>query len=252
MEQNKKNQKENKGERKKFDFKKRFSEFKSKEFMKKYGASVYMSLALMIVVATAVGVFSLSYSYDDLGDINIETPEISIPEISFPEYTPIIPDESEKPVDSNQSGIVDEPAAKEYFYPVSGEIIKNYSIDALVFSQTLKDYRIHSGVDFASELGSAVYAYTDGVVLDVYDDPMMGKTVAISHDYDLVSYYMNLDSTVPEGVIKGAKIKAGDVIGVSGATALVEIGDDPHVHFELKVGGVTIDPQKELDGALKK
>ncbi len=252
MEQNKKNQNEKKGERKKFDFKKRFAEFKSKEFMKKYGASVYMSLALMVVVATAVGVFSLSYSYDDLGDINIETPEISIPDIDIPNFTPNIPDESEKPVDNNQSGIVDEPVEKEYFYPVNGEIIKNYSIDALVFSQTLNDYRVHSGVDFASEVGSAVHAYTDGEILNVYEDPMMGMTVAISHDYDLVSYYMNLDSTLPEGIVKGAKIKAGDVIGVLGSTALVEIGDDSHVHFELKVGGVTIDPQKELEGALKK
>ena len=55
MEQNNKKSKENKVVKKKFDFKKRLSEFKSKEFMKKYGASVYMSLALMAVVATAVG-----------------------------------------------------------------------------------------------------------------------------------------------------------------------------------------------------
>ncbi len=252
MEQNNKNQKEKKVERKKFDFKKRFSEFKSKEFMKKYGASVYMSLALMVVVATAVGVFSLSYSYDDLGNIDIETPDISIPEINIPDFSLGEPSEPEKPVDSNQSGIVEEPTVEEYFYPVNGEIIKKYSIDVLVFSETLNDYRVHEGIDIATELGAAVHAYTDGVILDVYDDPMMGKTVAISHDYDLVSYYMNLDNTLPEGIKKGAEIKAGDIIGVSGSTALVEVGDEPHVHFELKVGGVTINPEKELDGALKK
>jgi hypothetical protein len=252
MEQNNKKQKENKGERKKFDFKKRFSEFRSKEFMKKYGASVYMSLALMVVVATAVGVFSLSYSYDDVGSIDIDVPDISIPDIDIPDFIPSQP-EPEKPVDKPQSGIEEEPpVAKEYYFPVNGDIMKKYSVDALVFSQTLNDYRVHTGVDFASEAGSAVHAYTDGVILEIYDDPMMGKTVAIEHDYDLVSYYMNLDNVLPEGIAVGKNVKAGDVIGVVGKTALVEVGDDSHIHFELKVGGVTIDPEKELDGALKK
>ena len=124
MEQNNKKQKENKGERKKFDFKKRFSEFRSKEFMKKYGASVYMSLALMVVVATAVGVFSLSYSYDDVGSIDIDVPDISIPDIDIPDFIPSQP-EPEKPVDKPQSGIEEEPpVVKEYYFPVNGKIIK--------------------------------------------------------------------------------------------------------------------------------
>lgn len=252
MEQNNQNKKENKRERKKFDFKKRFSEFKSREFMKKYGASVYMSLALMVVVATAVGVFSLSYSYDDLGDINIETPEISVPEIDIPDFSFGESQGTEKPVDGNQSGIVEEPTVVEYFYPVNGDVVKDYNVDTLVFSQTLNDYRVHCGIDLAAEVGSAVHSYTDGVILDVYDDPMMGKTVVIEHDGDLVSYYMNLDKTLPEGIKKGISVKAGDIIGVLGSTALVEIGDDPHLHFELKVGGVNIDPSKELDDALRK
>ncbi len=252
MEQNNKNSKNNKEEQKKFDFKKHFSKFKAKEFMKKYGASVYMSLALMVVVATAVGVFSLSYSYDDIGEIDIETPEISVPDIDIPDINISIPEEDEKPVDNNQSGIEADPVVKKYYFPVSGDIIKKYSIDSLVFSETLNDYRIHSGIDIAAEQGSAVLAYADGKVISVYDDPMMGKTVAIEHDYDLVSYYMNLDSNLPENISIGKKINAGDVIGAVGKTALIEVGDESHVHFELKVGGVTIDPQKELDGAIKK
>ncbi len=251
MEQNNKNQKGNKEEQKKFDFKKHFSKFKAKEFMKKYGASVYMSLALMVVVATAVGVFSLSYSYDDIGEIDIETPEISVPQIDIPDINISIPDD-EKPVDNNQSGIEADPVVKKYYYPVNGNIIKKYSVDSLVFSETLNDYRIHSGIDIAADKGSAVLAYADGKVVSVYDDPMMGKTVAIEHDYDLVSYYMNLDSNVPESISVGKEIKAGEIIGAVGKTALVEVGDESHVHFELKVGGVTIDPEKELDGAIKK
>lgn len=148
--------------------------------------------------------------------------------------------------------MVEEPTALEYYFPVNGEITKKYSVDALMFSQTLNDYRVHSGIDISTEPGCSVHAYTDGIILDVYDDPMMGKTVSIIHEGDLVSYYMNLDSAIPEDIKKGAFVKAGDVIGVSGSTALVEIGDEPHVHFELKVGGVTINPEKELDDAIKK
>ena len=63
---------------------------------------------------------------------------------------------------------------------------------------------------------------------------------------------MNLDSNIPESISVGKEIKAGEIIGAVGKTALVEVGDESHIHFEIKVGGVTIDPEKELDGAIKK
>ncbi len=252
MEQKNKKQNEGNGSNRKFDFKKRFSKFKTKEFMKKYGASVYMSLALMVVVATAVGVFSLSYSYDDIGDIDVEIPNISMPDINIPDFSPNTSKEPEKPVDNNQSGIIDDIVEKKYHYPLNGQMIKGFSVDALVFSETLGDYRVHTGIDISGEKGSAVCAYADGTILDIYDDPLMGKTVSIQHDYDMVSYYSNLASELPADIEKGKEVKSGDIIGAVGSTALCEIGDDSHIHFEIKVGNTFIDPTPELNGAIKK
>lgn len=252
MEEKNKKQNESNKQNKKFDFKKRFSQFKTKEFMKKYGASVYMSLALMVVVATAVGVFSLSYSYDEIGDIDVEIPEISMPEITIPNFTPSKEPEPEKPVDSTQSGIVDDVVHKSYYYPVGGEIIKGFSVDALVFSETLKDYRVHKGIDISAEKGSAVCAYTDGKISKIYDDPLLGKTIAIQHEYDMISYYSNLDSNLPENISVGKEVKAGEIIAAIGSTALSEVGDESHLHFEIKVGNIIIDPTPELESAIKK
>ena len=85
-----------------------------------------------------------------------------------------------------------------------------------MYSATMKDYRTHSGVDIVGEEGAEVLAYTAGTVKEIYDDVLMGRTVVIEHEYGLVSYYMNLAETMPEGIEAGAQVKAGDVIGYVG------------------------------------
>jgi murein DD-endopeptidase MepM/ murein hydrolase activator NlpD len=187
-----------------------------------------------------------------VGDIDVEIPDISMPDINIPDFSPSTKPEPEKPVDNNQSGIVDDVVEKTYHYPLNGEVIKGFSVDALVFSETLGDYRVHTGIDISGEKGSAVCAYTDGKILDIYDDPLMGKTVAIQHEYDMVSYYSNLASELPADIVKGKEVKSGDIIGAVGTTALCEIGEDSHIHFEIKVGNTFIDPTPELSGAIKK
>ena len=124
----------------------------------------------------------------------------------------------------------------------AGNIIKEWSADIPVFSNTMEDYRLHLGVDISAAAGTTVYAVADGTVESVEFHPMMGQTVVISHANGYKSVYQNMQTAVPSGIQTGATVKAGDAIGAVGDTALIEISEDPHLHFELYKGDVCENP----------
>jgi len=76
---------------------------------------------------------------------------------------------------------------------------------------------------------------------------MMGKCVSISHAGGLVSVLKNLDPQLAEGITEGKELKAGDVIGAVGESALIEISEVYHVHFETIVDGKQTDPLNYFD-----
>ena len=124
----------------------------------------------------------------------------------------------------------------------SGNIIKEWSADIPVFSMTMEDYRLHLGIDVAAAVGAPVFAVADGTVESVEFHPMMGQTVVVVHADGYKSVYQNMQTSVPDGIKAGATVKAGDRIGSVGDTALIEISEDPHLHFELYKDGVCENP----------
>jgi len=115
----------------------------------------------------------------------------------------------------------------------AGNISKEWSADIPVFSDTMEDYRVHLGVDLEADAGTPVYAAADGTVESVEFDPMMGQTIVISHANGYKSVYRNLQTKTADGIAAGVAVKAGDAIGAVGDTALVEISQAPHLHFEI-------------------
>lgn len=218
----------------------------------RFSAFIYLGLAITVVIVATVGIFSISYDYEaSLPPISFPEIDLTPPETSVPQNVIQNPETSDKPVGSDQSGIdadVSEPAPSRvmFYRPVDGEIIKDYSMEALVYSETMGDYRVHSGIDIAAEVGSEVVVFTDGVVAAVTDDYFSGTTVAVTHELGTVSYYMNLDPTLAEGIAVGTEVLAGQVIGYVGTTARNEALDPSHLHFELRVNGSTVDPTDEL------
>ncbi len=214
-------------------------------FVKKaarFSAFLYLGLAIVVVIVATVGIFNVSYDYEE------SIPEISFPEVSFDTDFSVPKEESkEEPVGNEQSNIdADVEEAKKYYSPVSGEIVKFHDLQNLVFSQTMNDYRIHQGVDLKANAGTNVVAFTDGVVSSITDDYFYGTTVAITHDRGVVSYYMNLDPALKEGLFVGSEVKAGEAFAKVGRTARIEAADEPHLHFELRVNGELINPKDEL------
>ena len=136
------------------------------------------------------------------------------------------------------------PAALVFTWPVNGVIIADYAVETLAYSETMGDWRTHDGLDLAVSLGTKVIATANGTVSAVYQDDFMGTVVEISHGNGLVSQYANL-AEVPT-VAVGDTVKTGTVIGSVGATAAVEKGRPPHLHFALYENGSPADPRDYL------
>lgn len=126
--------------------------------------------------------------------------------------------------------------------PVSGKLSAVHDSELQVFSPTMNDYRVHLGVDILANEGDPVYAAADGTVMQIWEDVRMGQCIAIKHTGDAVSIYKNVSAEFPAGIIEGATVRCGQQIATIGATAMVEIAEEPHLHFEMTVGGLSVDP----------
>lgn len=126
--------------------------------------------------------------------------------------------------------------------PVEGKMFKGHDATLQVYSNTMGDYRVHLGVDIATAPNAPVCAAADGEVEKVWNDSMMGTCVAVAHKDDTVTIYKNLSRDLAEGIEVGATIKQGQKLGTVGDTAVVEMADEPHLHFEMTVKGLSVDP----------
>jgi murein DD-endopeptidase MepM/ murein hydrolase activator NlpD len=94
----------------------------------------------------------------------------------------------------------------------------------------------HRGVDFAVPVGTPVQAPGPGTVIFVADRMLTGHTVVIEHAPGVYSVYFHLSQAL---VTPGTRVLRGDRIALSGATGFVT---GPHLHWEWRVGGVSVDP----------
>ncbi|MGN1003286.1 MAG: peptidoglycan DD-metalloendopeptidase family protein [Oscillospiraceae bacterium] len=137
-------------------------------------------------------------------------------------------------------------AASVFTWPVKGEVIHDFSLEVLAYDETMGDWRTHCGIDIAADVGTQVCAVSGGTVEQVYQDDLMGTTVVINHGKGLYSTYSNLAS-VPT-VEAGDTVSTGSVIGSVGRTALAEGDQEAHLHLEMSMDGLDVDPMQYLPG----
>ena len=145
----------------------------------------------------------------------------------------------------NEGNQTEQPVVKEeegFALPVQGTLGAKHDASIQVWSPTMEEYRIHLGIDITTEDAAPVYAAASGTVAQIWDDPMMGTCVAISHDGDVVTIYKNLSANLAEGIVAGKQVKSGQQIGTVGGTATLEMAEAPHLHFEMTEGGLSVDP----------
>lgn len=125
-------------------------------------------------------------------------------------------------------------------WPVSGPI-------SLEFGEIDLPYQpFHTGIDIATytrTVGDPVVAFMAGKV--TYADSVSwgyGKHVKIDHGHYTSSVYAHLDSL---NVAVGDEVEIGQVIGTRGSTGW---STGPHLHFEIRVFGIPVNPRVFLDG----
>ena len=95
----------------------------------------------------------------------------------------------------------------------------------------------HPGIDIAVSVGSLVRASGGAVVRQAGEDPEYGFFVLLEHAGGYQSMYGHLSRIL---VTSNATVASGQVIGLSGNSGR---STAPHLHFEVRQGGLSLDPQ---------
>lgn len=177
--------------------------------------------------------YSISSEKSDLSSSNeltVDTPKSDVPD-------------TRQEVSSEAVGEAASPVARYFIYPVSGEIIKDFSDSELQYSLTYNDMRLHIGVDIAADANTAVNSCGDGVVTYVGKDDKLGYTVKIDHGNSITTVYAGLTEAIK--VKEGDTVTAGTNLGAVGVVTEESV-DAPHLHLEFYQNGLPVAPQTLL------
>ncbi len=195
-----------------------------------YGAVI----AILCITAIVIGIVSASSKTPD-SEPPVENPPISEGEGG----------NNNTPDDGTEDKLT-------FVAPTVGEVVKSHSLSMPVFSLTLGEWRVHTGIDISCEDGASVYASEDGKVSGIYSDPMLGYTVEITHNDDVKTRYSNLNPDLAESIKVGDTVKSGDKIGTVGDSSISELAEEPHLHFEVVVKDVKVNPLDYISEESKK
>ena len=208
--------------------------------------AVALCLALIIITVCAV--------------IANRSRQNEIPDVKETEKSTIKIDETEKQSESEKSTETEKSTQKpsggstnvstglpSFTIPVSGTITNKHDPELQVFSPTMQDYRVHLGVDIQTAENAPVYAAADGTISKIWVDTLMGYCLAIKHSGNCVTIYKNLAATLPEGISEGVAVRSGQLIATVGNSAMVEVADEPHLHLEMTVSDLAVNPLEYFD-----
>lgn len=140
----------------------------------------------------------------------------------------------------NESKNGDTNAKSQFIIPVVGEHLTGFSMDSLVYSNTLAEWVTHRGIDIKAEKTSIVKASAGGKIKAIKDDPRYGLSIIIEHSDGFETVYSSLLSS--EFVKEGDTVEQGQAIGTVGNSAVFETAEGSHLHFEILKDGEYINP----------
>ena len=124
--------------------------------------------------------------------------------------------------------------------PVEGDIVRDFAVDNLIYSNTLQEWTTHTGIDIKADKTTVVKSAEAGTVKTIKNDPRYGLTIIIEHENGFQTVYSNLLTS--EFVVEGEKVEKDQSLGTVGNTAAFEVADEPHLHFEILKDSIQVDP----------
>jgi murein DD-endopeptidase MepM/ murein hydrolase activator NlpD len=104
---------------------------------------------------------------------------------------------------------------------------------------------VHTGIDLRGEVGEPAHATAAGKVTIAGREGGYGNMVEISHGNGLASRYGHLSKIL---VKVGQSVQIGETIGLIGSTGR---STGPHLHYETRINGEAVDPQKFLRAGVR-
>ncbi len=212
------------------------------------GRGYYIAL---ILCACAIGITGYVYQRNQQPQEVVmeasQPEEIPVGTVSTEENIPALATEPTKETATEPTQAATQPAVTKKLVtasPLAGEEIYGYSMEALSYNQTTRDWRVHNGVDIAAEEGTPVLAAADGTVYTTYEDDAMGHTVVIRHLGGYTTKYSSLGEDL--SVSAGDTVQLGQAIGTVGSSALLESALGSHLHFAVTHQDQPIDPAEFL------
>ena len=201
---------------------------------KKKHSLVIPTIYLLVLFLITSLVYFTKKAFDTKGEIGLDNITY-VSSAIFNRSIPIvnIQDTVKSPITSDNVEIA------RYFYDQKSDLTKKEK--SIVFYENT--YMPNTGIDYISKDVFDVLAIYDGTVVDVVNDELLGKTVKIRHNGELISVYQGLDNVE---VKKGDVIFTGQKIATSGTSKInKELGN--HLHLEIYKDGITIDPEGCID-----
>jgi murein DD-endopeptidase MepM/ murein hydrolase activator NlpD len=124
-----------------------------------------------------------------------------------------------------------------FAWPVRGPITSPFGMRT---DPVTGRYQLHSGIDIGAGYGVPIQASADGIVLYAGWYGGYGNAIILDHGSGLSTLYAHCSAMY---VSQGQNIQRGQVIGAVGATGWAT---GPHLHFEIRVNGVPVDPLTRL------
>ncbi|MEI7473920.1 MAG: M23 family metallopeptidase [bacterium] len=135
-------------------------------------------------------------------------------------------------------------AQKTLIGPTLGGISSGYGMRVHPISGHSK---FHYGIDIASPYGSPIYALQEGIVTFAGESGGYGTCIRIDHFYQDVPQIPRVEITYGHNSVnfvkRGDYVRPGMVVGLVGSTGN---STGPHLHFEVKYKGSTLDPIEYL------
>ncbi|GAC1326855.1 MAG: hypothetical protein NVSMB17_00020 [Candidatus Dormibacteria bacterium] len=168
----------------------------------------------------------------------MDGPDLGVAPATVPtEVPPVL-----RPAPPSPAPIIPSP---ELHCPVASPLlVQGFGPSYLPFEPSFAGFRhFHKGLDFSGSFGTPVLAAIDGTVVTAgYTAGGFGLMVETADAFGRRQIYAHLQSA---SVTRGAHVSTGDTLGLIGSTGL---STGPHLHFELQVGGVALDPSPVCQG----
>lgn len=134
--------------------------------------------------------------------------------------------------------------SQEMEWPVSGQIVMDFSTDTGIYDRTLEQYRTNNSICIAADVDTEVCAAADGIITSITNDRISGVTVSVDHGNGWSSTYSQLNQNL--AVSEGEAVHKGDKIGVVANPTNYSVALGPHLEFSVLNDDSPTDPKLVL------